>query len=261
MKNFELPKFDCGKAEDRICEFIRHEAKSRGVVLGFSGGVDSATIAALSARALGRDRVLALIMPEASSTPSSDTRDAIEFAEELGIDYRRIDITLPTKTIFEAVGGCGDRVCEGNVKARLRMTLLYFHANLEGRIVVGSGDRSELMIGYFTKYGDGGVDILPIGGLYKTQVRELARHLGIPERITGKKSSPRLWPDHVAEDELGVNYEEVDMILRLRIDLGHGSARIVEELGPASRPKVEKILKMIEINAHKLKMPPIAKVY
>lgn len=261
MKNFELPKFDCVKTENRICEFIRHEVKSRGAVLGLSGGVDSATIAALSARALGRDRVLALIMPEASSTPIADTRDAIDFAEELGIDYRRIDITLPTKSIFEAAGGCGDKICEGNVKARLRMTLLYFHANLERRIVIGSGDRSELMIGYFTKYGDGGVDILPIGGLYKTQVRQLAKHLGVPERIAGKKSSPRLWPDQVAEDELGLTYEEVDRILRLSIDLGHGSTRIVEELGPASKPKVEKILKMIEINTHKLKMPPIAKVY
>jgi len=105
------------------------------------------------------------------------------------------------------------------------------------------------------------VDILPIGGLYKTQVRELAKHIGVLERILGKKSSPHLWPGQVAEDELGLNYEEVDRILRLSIDLGYRSARIVEEFGPASRPKVEKILKMIEINAHKLKMPPIAKVY
>ncbi|MBM5805665.1 MAG: NAD+ synthase [Candidatus Verstraetearchaeota archaeon] len=247
-------------AEKEICDFIKREVKARGVVLGLSGGVDSSTVAVLSVKALGKDRVLALIMPEASSTPASDVEDAIELARTLGIRYEKIDITEAVEGVLKASGRRGNKVAQGNVKARMRMTLLYYMANLEGRIVVGSGDRSELLIGYFTKYGDGGVDILPLGGLYKTQVRELAKHIGIPDKIVRKKSSPRLWPGHRAEEELGMSYEDMDMILHLHADLGHSTEKIAEELGQGRRENIEKIMRRIKENAHKLKLPPIAKI-
>jgi NAD+ synthase len=140
------------------------------------------------------------------------------------------------------------------------MALLYYFANCQGRLVVGSGDRSELAMGYFTKYGDGGADILPIGGLYKTQVRSMAAYLGVPDRILKKKSSPCLWKGQLAEDELGLEYEDVDLILYLHLDKGFSRQMLVKELGQGWGGKVEKVLGRIEANAHKLRMPPIADI-
>ena len=246
--------------EEEICDFIKREVKDRGVVFGLSGGVDSSTMAALSVKALGKDKILALIMPEASSTLVSDEEDAIDLARMLEIRYKRIDITEVVEWVLRASGRKGDKIAEGNVKARMRMIILYYMANLERRIVLGSGDRSELLIGYFTKYGDGGVDILPLGGLFKTQVRELAKHIGIPERIASKRSSPRLWPGHRAEDELGISYEDIDIILHLYADRRYSRKKIVEKLGPTHRERVEKLMKRIVENAHKLSSPPAAKI-
>ena len=260
MKASEQLALNNDVVEKEICNFIKREVKNRGVVLGLSGGVDSSTVATLSVKALGRDRVLALIMPEASSTPASDVEDAIELARTLGIRHERIDITEAVEGVLKATGRKGDRVEEGNVKARMRMIILYYYANIEDRIVVGSGDRSELLIGYFTKYGDGGVDILPLGDLYKTQVRRLAKHIGIPEKIVSKKSSPRLWPGHRAEEELGMGYEDMDMILHLHAGIGYSQEKIAEELGPGKRQKIEMIMRRIKENAHKLRMAPVAKI-
>jgi NAD+ synthase len=243
-----------------LVEFIRAESRGRGLVLGLSGGVDSAVIAALSAKAVGRGRVLALIMPEDEGSPPVDTRDASDYADSLGIRREIIDFTPLCKCFLQSVPRSGDRVAEGNVKARLRMALLYYFANCEGRMVVGSGDRSELAMGYFTKYGDGGVDILPIGGLYKTQVRRMGEHLGVPERIMKKKSSPCLWAGQQAEDELGLEYGEVDLILHLHLDEGYGRGRLVEELGKGWEKRIDKVLSRIDSNSHKLKMPPIADI-
>jgi NAD+ synthase len=260
MKTSEQLTLNYDIAEKEICDFIKQEVKDRGVVLGMSGGVDSSTVAALAVRALGKDRILALIMPEASSTPASDVEDAIELALMLRIRYKKVDITEAVGGVLKATGMKGDKVAQGNVMARIRMTILYYMANLEGRIVVGSGDRSELLIGYFTKYGDGGVDIIPLGGLYKTQVRRLAKYIGIPEKIVSKKSSPRLWPSHRAEKELGMSYEDVDMILHLHADLGYGQEKIAEELGWDQLENIKRIMRRIKENAHKLRLPPIAKI-
>lgn len=237
--------------------FIRSQSGERGLVLGLSGGVDSAVVAALSAKAVGKDRILALIMPEGEGSPPGDTQDALEYAESLGIRRRVIDFTSIHHCFLKSVPRTGDRLAEGNAKARLRMALLYFFANSEGRIVVGSGDRSELALGYFTKYGDGGVDILPIGSLYKSQVRRMAEHLGVPKKILMKKSSPCLWAGQQAEEELGLEYAEVDLILHLHLDEGHGRGRLVKELGKGWETKVDTVLGRIEANSHKLKMPPI----
>lgn len=240
-----------------MVDFIRSQAGKRGLVLGLSGGVDSAVTAALSVRAVGRGRVLALIMPEAEGSPPVDARDALEYAGSLGIRHLVIDFTPIHKCFLESVPRTGDRLAEGNVKARLRMALLYYFANAEGRMVVGSGDRSELALGYFTKYGDGGVDILPIGALYKSQVRSLGKCLGVPEAILRKKSSPCLWAGQEAEGELGLEYGEVDLILHLHLDQGLGRGRLIEELGKVWAKKVDRVLERIDANSHKLRMPPI----
>lgn len=256
----QIPAMDYGVVEREICRFIRKEANGRGVVLGVSGGVDSAVVAALAVEALGNEKVFALMMPETGTTPAADTKDALELVKKLRIRHATIDIAEASQKIIEATERSGNRLAEGNAKARIRMVFLYYFANLEGRIVLGSGDRSELLIGYFTKYGDGGADILPIGGLYKSQVRGLAKRLGIPERIAVKKSSPRLWPDHMAEKELGLGYDEIDLLLHLIVDKKLSPEQVLREVGQESRANVEKIVFRVKENAHKLKVPPVAKI-
>jgi NAD+ synthase len=254
------PSLNLPSVERKLVEFIRAESGGRGLALGLSGGIDSAVIAALAVRAVGSEHVLALIMPDEAASDPRDMKDAVDYAEKLGIRHEIIDITQIYACLMNSVPGSGDRLAEGNVKARLRMTLLYYFANSEGRIVVGSGDRSELALGYFTKYGDGGTDILPIGGLYKTQVRKMAVHLGVPKRIVMKKSSPSLWAGQWAEDELGLEYKEADLLLHLHLDKGHGRERLIEELGKGWERKVDMVLSRLAAYSHKLKMPPVAEI-
>jgi NAD+ synthase len=184
----DVVSLDYAAVERLIEDFIRgivEEAGAKGVVVGVSGGVDSSTVLALSVRALGRDRVTALIMPDSSVTPSADVEDAKSLAQSLGVRWHLIEIgpivevyrsTIP---VFEDEER--DRLPLGNLRARIRMSLLYYYANKFNLLVAGTGDRSEILIGYFTKYGDGAVDFLPIGSLFKSQVRRLALHLGVRE--------------------------------------------------------------------------------
>ena len=239
----------------RILSFIRGEVKgagARGVVLGLSGGLDSSVCAYLCARALGPERVLGLLMPD-EVTPPEDLRNARLVARELGIPHRLLPLSPLCRRIFPLLRG--DRKAKGNVKARLRMVLLYYAANSRNLLVVGTGDRSELLMGYFTKYGDGGADLLPLGGLFKTQVRELARYLGVPEPIILKPSSPALWPGQTAEKELGISYELLDSILHLKLDLGKDPRSIGKELGVPEK-LVRGVLERMERTEHKRRPPP-----
>lgn len=239
------------KVVERICDFIRDivsSSGSTGVVLGLSGGIDSATVAYLCSRALGNGRVFALIMPEVGITPEQDVEDAIKVAENLGIEYKLIEINDLVKA-FKEKAGEGSKIAEVNLKPRIRMVLNYYHANSMNRLVAGTGNKSELMVGYFTKYGDGGVDFLPIGDLYKTEVFQLAAYLGVPEEIIRKKPSAALWPGQTDEDEMGISYAELDEILKL---IERGERREDE--------KFRKVLEMVERSKHKREMPPVAKV-
>jgi len=139
------------------------------------------------------------------------------------------------------------------------MSLLYYYANRNGFLVMGAGDKSEILLGYFTKYGDGGVDLLPIGDVYKTQVRELGRKLGVPEKILVKPSSPRLWPGHLAEEELGIKYEIIDAVLYRYVDLGMDIESIINELR-IDKEIVVSIIKRVHANEHKRLFPLIPRV-
>jgi len=254
-----LPSIDCREAEKTIVGFIKnmleHSGRS-GIVLGISGGIDSATVASLCVRAVGSSRVLGLIMPT-GSTPREDVRDAEELASELGIKRYIIDLSVAQDSIagLYLEDSKLSKIAYGNIAPRLRMTLLYLYANNMDLLVVGSGNKSELLVGYFTKYGDGGVDILPIGDLYKTHVKELARWLGIPQSIIDKKPSAGLWPGQTDEDELGITYRELDLILYALIDLGLGVEDVSIKTG-MDIEKVRRVLRMVERSEHKRKQPP-----
>ena len=193
---------------------------------------------------------MALIMPDSRVTPREDVEDALRLVRELGVEHRRLTIDDIVDSFVRVAGEAG-RKTVGNLRARIRMCLLYYVANEENLLVAGTGDRSELLIGYFTKYGDGAADFLPIAVLYKTQVRRLARHLGVPERIAFKPSAPRLWEGHLAEKELGVTYEQVDLSLFAMVDLGLPPGRAAEVTG-VGLDVVDRVYELMQAARHKL---------
>jgi len=247
---------------DEIVRFLRrYAARSNGFVIGLSGGVDSTVTAYLCARSIDPAKVTALIMPDPEVTPKTDVDDAVQVARHLGFTYRIVDISKILRSYASAISDFdwSAKIAVGNLRARIRMCILYYYANLTGKIVVGTGDKSELLIGYFTKYGDGGVDILPIGDLYKTQVRMLGAFLGVPRRILEKPSSPRLWKNHLAEEELGLSYEVIDPVLHLLVDLKCSIIEVSRRLDVPIEV-VLKIKRMIESSAHKRRVAPVARL-
>lgn len=241
--------------------FIRdslEQSGKNGVVIGLSGGLDSSLLAKLSADALGPEKVLGIFLPD-STTPTGDAEDAETFSKELGIGFEVIPIDEPLKSFKKTLGEAGeDPVVLGNMKARCRMIILFQRANSLGRIVLGSGNKSELMVGYFTKFGDGGADFLPLGDIYKVQVREMARFLKLPDRIVSKPPSAALWEGQTDEEELKISYEDLDPIL-LGIELGMTNDEISERTS-SPKSEVERIRSMVKGSAHKRKMPLIPKV-
>ena len=209
---------DYSKIANRIQNKLKEkieETNSKGVIFGLSGGIDSAVIAYLCNNAI-KEKTLAIIMPDSKISPESETSDAIKIVDELGLNYKLLDINSIHKE-FNMVLEPEDRAL-GNLRARIRMNVLYYYANLKNLTVLGSSDKSEYNIGYFTKFGDGAADTLPIVSLYKTQVREMGKSLGINQSVISKKSSPHLWPNHEAEYEIGAEYEQIDIILHCMLE-------------------------------------------
>jgi NAD+ synthase len=239
----------------KIQQFIStyvSESHTKGLVIGLSGGLDSSVVLKLSANALGSSRLIALIMPS-DITPKEDIEHAVDYAKSLGVEYHTIDI-VPIINKYEEILPANKRV-RGNLTARIRMNILYYHAALNGYLVAGTSDKSEVELGYFTKFGDGAADMMPIAGLYKTQVRALAKFLGLPSSIINKKSSPRLWDNHLAEEEIGMDYEMIDQILYLLIDRKAKPKDVIKRLIIAS-DQVKKIKEMMEKSSHKRNAPP-----
>ncbi|MGE5484878.1 MAG: NAD(+) synthase [Ignavibacteriales bacterium] len=219
-----------GFLSDWISAKVR-EAGAAGAVVGVSGGIDSAVVLALCRRALG-DNVLGLILP------CHSLAEDIDHAELVLRHFRARGKTIRLDRVYDdlvAAGGeaavPGDSRAAGlaraNVKPRLRMTALYYHANMLNYLVAGTGNRSEIAVGYFTKYGDGGVDILPIGGLVKEQVRALAAHLGVPRVVIDKPPTAGLWPGQTDEGEMGITYRDIDDYLLT----GKGDRDVIRRIG------------------------------
>jgi NAD+ synthase len=182
----------------------------KGLILGLSGGIDSAVLAYLCKRQL-KEKTLAIIMPDTEITPNYETEDALKMIALTGIEYKLIDIKPIVKEYSMYLEP--NDWAKGNLRARVRTNILYYYANAKNYLVLGSSDKSEHLIGYFTKFGDGAADIVPIISLYKLQVRKIAEYLGVPKKVIEKKSSAHLWKEHEAEKEIGVSYEEIDSIL------------------------------------------------
>ena len=236
---------------DQIATWLRERLAAAGVsgfVLGLSGGVDSATAAALAVRAVGPEHVLAVLMPCHSQSEDATLGQLV--ADTFGIST----ITVDLSDVYDALVAQlppdlqSGSLAAANIKPRLRMTTLYYVAQSHNYLVLGSGNRTEIEVGYFTKYGDGGVDLLPLGALYKTQVWELARELGVPREVVERPPAAGLWPGQTDEGEMGITYLELDRVL----------IAVEEDRTSGVEPAVlEKVRGMITRSAHKRVMVPV----
>ena len=250
----EILRQDYTKIQQDIISFLKNQIsqkKADGVIFGLSGGIDSVTVGYLCAKIFGK-KTLALVMPDSTVSPSSETGDALKVIGELGLDYKLIDIDIIHKRYSNYLEP--DERALGNLRARIRANILYYYANLKNFLVLGTSDKSEYLIGYFTKFGDGSADILPIVSLYKTQMRELAKTIGVPNNIITKKSSPNLWKGHDAEEEIGNSYEEIDSALYCLIDKKLSVDETIQNT-EISRKSVEKIYQMYQNTQHKRILP------
>lgn len=237
------------RLEDRIASWIADQVKeagAKGAVLGLSGGLDSAVVAALCKKGLG-ENVLGAVLP-CESVPA-DEADAKRTADALGLLTETIRLDESYRALLSVLPE-GPSVAAANLKARLRMTALYHIARARSFLVVGTGNKSEIMAGYFTKYGDGGSDLLPLGNLTKTEVRLLATDLKIPKVIIDKPPSAGLWPGQTDEAELGIAYAELDQVLEAI------ASGMEEKIGPGILKKAKALISASE---HKRRLPPVFK--
>jgi NAD+ synthase len=243
---------------DQIVEFIRETASEAGTdraVLGLSGGIDSSLAAHLVVEALGAEALHGLVMPGAVSQ-GANMSDAERVATDLGVAYDLVEIRPIVDQFLAAVPEAeGDREAVGNARARSRAVLNYLVANHEDAVVVGTGNRSEALVGYFTKYGDGAVDCNPLGNLYKQQVRQLARHVGVPEDIVTKAPTAGLWEGQTDEGELGMGYDALDAVLALHVD-GPLSAAATARALEVDLDTVDSVRERYRRSAHKRSPPP-----
>jgi NAD+ synthase len=246
-----------------LTDFIRDAvatSATEGVVVGLSGGVDSALAAALAARALGPSRVHAFVLPYRTSNPES-ARDACLVAKQLGVDHRLIDISPMVDPYFalEIPGeGEEDRRRRGNKLARERMAILFDQAKKLGCLVLGTSNKTEILLGYSTVFGDNASSLNPLGDLYKQQVWRLAQHLALPRQVVAKQPSADLWPGQTDEEELGLTYEVADEVLYLLFDLGLRPAEVVER--GYEEAAVRRIVRLEQANRYKRRLMLIARL-
>lgn len=243
---------------DHIVRFVRDvvdDAGADGAVLGLSGGIDSTATAYLAAEALGEEHLHGIVMPSEVNT-DENMNDAERVARTLGIEYDVVEIQPIAERFFDAFPeAADDERAVGNVYVRTRGVLGYFVANHENKIVLGTGNRSEALLGYFTKYGDQAVDCNPIGNLYKQQVRQLASALGVPDDLVAKTPSAEMWSGQTDEEEMGMDYDTLDAILALHVDGPLSKAATVRHLD-VTESQVDRTVELYERSEHKRHVPP-----
>ena len=258
-----LPAIEPAQAVEVIVGFIRSQMEqtgfSRGVV-GLSGGVDSATVAFLAARAIGADNLLAVRMPYRTSSEASET-DAMRVVDALGCRTELIEITPMVDPLLALIGGDGDEglnVRRGNVMARQRMIVLYDRSAAFDALVIGTSNKTEALLGYGTLHGDMAAAVAPIGDLYKTQLRAVAHELGVPEEVIAKPPSADLWPGQTDEGELGRSYDALDRALFALVDRRWTVDRCVA--AGLDRELVEWVAQRVARMEFKRQVPPVAKL-
>ncbi len=243
-----------------LIDFIKTYVQNSGckrVVLGLSGGIDSSIASFLCKEALGKNNVLCLFMPD-NATPNDDRKHQEIFVKKFDLQCKTIDIGSIVQQIQKARFEKPGKMTLSNIKARIRMILLYSYANETNSLVCGTSNKSELLIGYFTKYGDGGNDFQPMGDLYKTQIYQLARYLKIPKQLISKPPSAGLWRGQTDEEELGMSYEKLDKILyglEQRLDVDE-----IQQIADVTKSDVNRISQMRKKSQHKRKTPLIPKI-
>jgi NAD+ synthase len=262
-RSARLPVIEAEQAIGVIIGFIRSQLEQTGfgrLVVGLSGGVDSATVAYLAARAIGPDNLLAVRMPHRTSSPDAET-DALRVVTALGCRSERVEITPMVEPMLALIDG-GDaaalRVRRGNVMARQRMIVLYDRSAAFDALVAGTGNKTEALLGYGTLYGDMACAIAPIGDLYKSQLRAVAEALGVPGEIVAKPPSADLWPGQTDEGELGATYDELDRVLFALVDRRWSVERCVKAgLDPSL---LAWVADRVARNEFKRQLPPVAKL-
>jgi len=258
----EIPPLNSEHTAKIISDFIKtrvSEAKAKGVVIGISGGIDSAVVLTLAIRALGHEKVNAFFLRNKNSSPN-DIQDIQDYCNSLGVNLTKINIQDLIDQFALSIDELEntDKLEWMNIKPRILQTYLYFFANKKNCLVCGGGNKSELMIGYFTKYGDGGVDLLPIGDVYKTHVFQLAEYLELPSNFLNKLPSAGLKAGQTDEAEIGMSYSKLDSIL-FGLELFQTDQEIANHL-KISLKTVKKVQSMIYKSEHKRRAPLIIKL-